>query len=110
MERPIFQPVGTGVEDLDTPALVVDLDVMERNIEILHSYFRRSDAKVRPNLSAHQCPQIGHRQLEAGGTVGGIAVTTVGEAEVFYKRRLQRRLGGQSGGDPFQDHPLVQPG
>ena len=83
MERPVFQPVGTGVEDLDTPALVVDLDVMERNIEVLHSYFRLSSAKVRPNLAAHQCSQIGHRQLEAGGTVGGIAVTTVGEAEVF---------------------------
>ena len=83
MERPVFQPVGTAVEDLDTPALVVDLDVMERNIEVLHSYFRQSGTKVRPNLAAHQCPQIGHRQLEAGGTVGGIAVTTMGEAEVF---------------------------
>ncbi len=83
MERPVFQPVGTDVQDLDTPALVVDLDVMERNIEVLHSFFRQSSAKLRPNLSAHQCPQIGRRQLEAGGTVGGVAVTTVGEAEVF---------------------------
>ena len=83
MERPVFQPVGTAVEDLDTPALVVDLDLMEGNIEVLHSYFRQSDTKVRPNLAAHQCPQIGHRQLEAGGTVGGIVVTTLGEAEVF---------------------------
>ena len=83
MERPVFQPVGTDVEDLDTPALVVDLDGMERNIEVFHSHFRQSGVKVRPNLGAHQCPQIGHRQLEAGGTVGGIAVTTVGEAEVF---------------------------
>ena len=83
MERPVFQPVGTAVEDLDTPALVVDLDVMEGNIEVMHSYFRQSDTKVRPNLAAHQCPQIGHRQMEAGGTVDGIAVTTVGEAEVF---------------------------
>ena len=83
MERPVFQPVGTAVQDLDTPALVVELDVMERNIEVLHSYFRQSGAKLRPNLAAHQCPQIGHRQLEAGGTVGGVAVTTIGEAEVF---------------------------
>ena len=83
MERPVFQPVGTDVEDLDTPALVVDLDVMEANIEVLHSYFRQSSAKLRPYLAVHQCPQIGHRQLEAGGTVDGIAVTTLGEAEVF---------------------------
>ena len=68
MERPVFQPVGTPVEDLDTPALVVDLDVMEGNIEVLYSYFRQSGTKVRPNLAAHQCPQIGHRQLKAVGS------------------------------------------
>ena len=83
MERPIYRPVGTPVEDLDTPALVVDLEVMDRNIEVLHAYFRRSDVKVRPHVASHQCPQIAHRQLESGGTVGGISVTTVGEAEVF---------------------------
>ena len=83
MERPIYQPVGTLAEDLDTPALVVDLGVMERNIEVLHAYFRECDAKVRPHVAGHQCPQIAHQQLAAGGTVGGIGVTTVGEAEVF---------------------------
>ena len=83
MERPVFQPVGTPTEDLDTPALVVDLAAMERNIELLHAKFRQSDAKVRPYAASHQCPQIAHRQLEAGSTVGGVAVTTVGEAEVF---------------------------
>ena len=83
MERPVFQPVGTPVEDLDTPAVVLDLEAMERNIEVLHSFFRQSGAKVRPHAANHQCPQIAHRQLGAGGTVGGIGVTTVGEAEVF---------------------------
>ena len=83
MERPIFQPVGTAVEELDTPALVVDLAAMERNIETLQSKFRNGGPKVRPHVASHQCPQIAHRQLEAGGTVGGIGVTTIGEAEVF---------------------------
>ena len=83
MERPIFQPVGTSVEELDTPALVVDLDIMDHNIEIFHGYFKDSAAKVRPVVTSHLCPQIARRQLDAGGTVGGIAVTTLGEAEVF---------------------------
>ena len=83
MERPVFQPVGTPTEDLDTPALVVDLEVMGRNIETLHSFFRQSEAKVRPQVSCHQCPNIARLQMAAGGTAGGIAVTTVGEAEVF---------------------------
>ena len=47
MERPIFQPVGTPIEELDTPALVVDLDIMDRNIEIFQGYFKDSRAKVR---------------------------------------------------------------
>ncbi len=83
MERPVFQPVGTPVEELDTPALVVDLAVMERNIETLHAFFQQAQAKLRPHVASHQCPQIAHRQLEAGGTVDGIGVSTVGEAEVF---------------------------
>ncbi|NQW24640.1 MAG: alanine racemase [SAR202 cluster bacterium] len=83
MERPIFQPVGTPVEELDTPALVVDLDVMDRNIQTFQSYFKDSAVKARPVVTSHLCPQIARRQLDAGGTNGGIAVTTLGEAEVF---------------------------
>ncbi len=83
MERPVFQPTGTPVMDLDTPALVVDLDVMDRNIETLHGRFDQSSAKVRPHVTGHQTPKIAHRQLQAANTVGGISVTSVGEAEVF---------------------------
>ena len=83
MERPIFKPVGTPVEELDTPSLIINLDILEQNIETLHSFFRERQAKVRPHIEAHRCPAIAHKQLAAGGTVGGISVTTVGEAEVF---------------------------
>lgn len=83
MERPIYKPIGTPVEELDTPALVVDLDALEQNIEVLHSFFRQHEAKVRPHVGVHRCPAIAHKQLAAGGTVGGISVTTVGEAEAF---------------------------
>lgn len=83
MERPIFKPIGTPVEQLDTPALVVDLAILEQNLETLHAFFRQQQAKVRPHVEAHRCPAIAHKQLAAGGTVGGICVTTVGQAEVF---------------------------
>jgi len=83
MERPIFKPVGTPVEQLDTPALVVDLAVLERNIDTLHGFFRQHEAKVRPHIESHRCPAIAHKQLAAGGSVGGICVSTVGQAEVF---------------------------
>ena len=83
MERPIFQPVGTPAEELDTPALVVDLSSLEKNIETVHSFFQGVDAKLRPHVARHGCARIAHLQMAAGGTGGGIAVTTVGEAEVF---------------------------
>lgn len=83
MERPVFQAPGTPVEELDTPALVVDLDVMDRNIATVHACFSQSSAKIRPHAGRHQCPPIAYRQLRAGATVDGIGVTTVGEAEVF---------------------------
>lgn len=85
MERPIFKPLGTPVAQLDTPALVVDLVVLERNLDTLHAFFRQGDAKVRPHMDAHLCPAIAHKQLAAGGTVGGIGVSTVSQAEVFAK-------------------------
>jgi D-serine deaminase-like pyridoxal phosphate-dependent protein len=83
MERPIFKPVGTPVQQLDTPALVVDLTILEHNIETLHAFFRQREAKVRPHVESHRCPAIAHKQLAAGGTVGGICVNTIGQAEVF---------------------------
>jgi D-serine deaminase-like pyridoxal phosphate-dependent protein len=83
MERPLFKPVGTPVRQLDTPALVADLTVLERNITTVHAFFQQHEVKLRPHVSTHRCPPIAHMQLAAGGTVGGISVTTVGEAEVF---------------------------
>ena len=83
MESPIIKPPGTHVSELDTPALVVDLAELDRNIERLHSFFRGVDAVVRPHVGIHGCPAIARKQLAAGGTAGGIAVNTVGEAETF---------------------------
>jgi len=83
MERPIFKPVGTPVAELDTPTLVLDLTLVEQNLVTLHTFFQQCPAKVRPYVTAHRCPTLAHKQLAAGGTVDGIGVSTVGEAEVF---------------------------
>ncbi len=84
MERPIFKPIGTSVEELDTPSLVVDLSLLDKNIETMHSFFREANGvKLRPSIESHLCPPIAHKQLSAGGTMGGICASTLGQADVF---------------------------
>ena len=83
MERPVFKPVGTPVEELDTPALVVDIGSVKHNIAEVHGAFDKGPSLIRPDVHAHLCPAIAAMQLAAPGTVGGVAVSTVGEAEVF---------------------------
>ncbi len=85
MERPIFKPIGAPEVELDTPAFVVDVEKLDRNIETAASFFRDNTADLRPHVSGHGSPFIAHRQLAAGGTVEGIATATVGQAEVFAR-------------------------
>ena len=86
MERPIFQPIGTPAEELDTPALVVDLGIMEQNVAVLHDAVGSSGGgrvAVRPHVSCHGCPEIARTQLSAAGSSGGVAVSSLAEAEAF---------------------------
>ena len=85
MERPIFKPVGTPVDELDTPSLIIDLDVLEANVATVHGAFMGGTARLRPRVDAHCTPAIAHKQIAAGGTVGGIAVATLAQAELFVQ-------------------------
>ena len=83
MERPILKPPGSPVDELDTPALVIDLDAMERNVERVHSFFRNRAAKLRPAAHSHKTPAVAHRQLAVEGAAPGVAVVSLSEAEAF---------------------------
>ena len=66
---------------LDTPALVVDLDAVERNIRRLQEHCDREGLANRPHIKTHKLPAIAHMQLEAGAV--WIACQKLGEAEVI---------------------------
>ncbi len=83
MQRPIFKPIGTPIEELDTPSLVVDISALEHNLEAVHGFFRDIPVKMRPHVHAHKTPAIAHLQLSVPGNAGGIAVINVSEAELF---------------------------
>lgn len=67
--------------ELTTPALCVDLDVFERNLERMHGFFRDRTCNLRPHLKAHKTPAIAERQLAAG--CDGFCCATLREAEIF---------------------------
>ncbi|MBI2724352.1 MAG: DSD1 family PLP-dependent enzyme [Chloroflexi bacterium] len=73
--------------DIPTPALVVDVPAMDRNIRTAATYFASRQAKLRPHFKAHKTPEIARRQLAAGSCTG-LTCATVGEAEVVVGERL----------------------
>jgi len=64
---------------LDTPALLLDLDSLDKNIRRMAAFFRRGRSRLRPHFKTHKCTPIAWRQLRAGAV--GITCATVDEAE-----------------------------
>jgi len=69
------------VRDIPTPALVVDIAVMDRNIRRMAAFFADGPCRLRPHFKAHKTPEIARRQLAAGACTG-LTCATVAEAEV----------------------------
>ncbi|HET6979370.1 MAG TPA: alanine racemase [Pyrinomonadaceae bacterium] len=69
------------ISELETPAVVVDLDVMERNLSHVADYCRTNKLLLRPHTKTHKIPELAKRQIASGAT--GITVAKIGEAEVM---------------------------
>ncbi len=69
------------VDDLETPAVLVDLAILERNIASMSAAAAQHGVALRPHAKTHKCVEIGRRQLAAGAR--GLSVAKTGEAEVF---------------------------
>ena len=74
------------LEELDTPAAWVDLDVMERNLARMGSYCKEHDLALRPHIKTHKVPELAWRQLDSGAV--GITSAKVTEAEVMASAGL----------------------
>src|SRR2546422_11440093 len=69
------------ISELDTPALLIDLDIFERNLCRVAEYAKANDLRLRPHTKTHKVPAVGRRQLDSGAA--GLTVAKVGEAEVM---------------------------
>ena len=72
------QLVGQSVQSIDTPALVIDLDAMERNLARMQSYANAQGIRLRPHAKMHKSAALSKLQMQAGAV--GVCVQKVSEA------------------------------
>jgi 3-hydroxy-D-aspartate aldolase len=75
--------IGAPIADIDTPALVVDLDALDRNIAKMAEFARAAGVRVRPHAKTHKSAAIALRQIVSGAV--GQCVQKVGEAEALVR-------------------------
>ena len=74
--------VGLHKGEIDTPALLIDLPIMERNLQKMEDYFKGSDVNLRAHVKLHKAtPILAHLQLQAGAV--GLTCAKLAEAEVL---------------------------
>jgi D-serine deaminase-like pyridoxal phosphate-dependent protein len=77
----LLSPIGLSLNELDTPALLLELDALEHNIAKMAAHFRDRNIQWRPHAKAFKCPAIAHKLQKAGAI--GVTVAKVSEAEVM---------------------------
>src|ERR1700743_1924894 len=75
---------------LQTPALVVDLDILERNIAVMAAHAKRHGIALRPHAKTHKSAEIAKRQIAAGAL--GICCAKLGEAEALADAGVENIL------------------
>ena len=69
------------ISRIETPAMLLDMNVLEHNIRIMSDFLKDKKAKLRPHFKTDKCTRISHMQLNAGAK--GITCAKLGEAEVL---------------------------
>ena len=82
---PSYPPatIGMSLAEVDTPALVLELDPFERNLRRLQESIAGRSVVVRPHAKSHKCPQIALRQIALGAV--GVCCQKVSEAEALVE-------------------------
>src|SRR6516164_5479606 len=81
-----FPRVSMLIDELETPVPVVDVDRVERNLQVMQVYCNKHGLKLRPHIKTHKLPHLARRQVELGAV--GITCQKLGEAEVMVEAGL----------------------
>lgn len=79
-----------NIADLVTPALLVDLDIMEKNLRTMAAFFQDKECKLRPHFKNHKCIALAKKQLAAGAI--GITTATLQETEMLVNAGINSIL------------------
>lgn len=82
--------LGISLWDLDTPALIVDLDALEGNLEVMQRVVGENGIASRPHAKTHKTPAIARMQLATGSV--GICVAKVSEAQALFDHGIEHLL------------------
>lgn len=83
------KPISQNKFEIDTPALLLDLDAMEYNLHYMADYFIKRPVKLRPHVKIHKAtPILAHMQLNAGGAIG-ITCAKLSEAECLAQAGIR---------------------
>ena len=80
LQPPPAEP-GAPIGEIDTPALLLDLDALERNLDHMASLAHEARVKLRPHAKTHKSPVIARLQIMRGAV--GQCVQKVAEAEIL---------------------------
>ena len=69
------------ISEVETPAILIDIDVMEANLRRVADYAGEHSLRLRPHTKTHKIPALGARQIALGAV--GLTCAKVGEAEVM---------------------------
>jgi D-serine deaminase-like pyridoxal phosphate-dependent protein len=92
--------------DLDTPALIIDLDRLNHNINYMAEYIKTVTPNLRPHMKTHKIPIISHMQIEAGAI--GITCQKLSEAEVFAQSGIKNILVSNQIANPQKINHFIQ--
>ncbi|MEM6762924.1 MAG: alanine racemase, partial [Pseudomonadota bacterium] len=90
--------IGMDEAEIQTPALILDLDVMEQNLAAMAASCRALGVDVRPHGKAHKTPELALRQIAHGAV--GICCQKVSEAEAFVRGGVEDVLVANEVSDP----------
>ena len=83
IKKKTYEMTDLNTLEIDTPALLIDLDVLEKNLETMQTKAGKHNVALRPHIKAHKIPELARLQIRMGAS--GVTASKVSEAQVMVE-------------------------